>query len=78
MCIGVDELFWLAYVLTLASVTSHLHVDPPYGSGWQYLTRGRKQWFVFDKAFFHGIHLCTHSRRISASILPLLIDDINR
>lgn len=25
-------------------------------SGWQYLARGTKQWFVFDQAFFHGVN----------------------
>lgn len=42
----------LAYVLSpVPSVVGSfgaLHVDPPMGSGWQYLCRGRKTWHVVD------------------------------
>jgi hypothetical protein len=42
----------LAYVLSplpaVAGAFGTLHCDPPLGSGWQYLARGRKRWHVID------------------------------
>ncbi len=57
LCIanGVDKMFWLSYVLTLAKVQSKCHIDPPFGSGWQFLSEGRKEWTIFDKHFFYEI-----------------------
>jgi hypothetical protein len=42
----------LGYVLSplpdVAGACGTLHCDPPMGSGWQYLSRGRKRWHVID------------------------------
>jgi hypothetical protein len=47
---GVSESMWLAYVVSAASSQcGELHVDPPFGSGWQYLAQGIKQWFIIDE-----------------------------
>ena len=49
---GVDEDFLLAYVLSPVSLNGQageLHIDPPYGSGWQYLAGdSSKTWFIID------------------------------
>ncbi len=50
----VPESLWLAYVLSPEDLINcgALHIDPPYGSGWQYLARGRKHWYALDHAAF--------------------------
>ena len=44
---------WLAYTLTCANNSGEIHVDPRWGSGWQFLVEGSKQWFMFNPEFFH-------------------------
>lgn len=51
---GIDSDVWLSYVISpvfaiypLTSIGS-THIDPPYGSGWQYISEGMKQWYIFD------------------------------
>lgn len=48
----------LAYVLSpLPAVLGEfgdLHCDPPWGSGWQWLARGRKRWHCVDDAPVEG------------------------
>ncbi len=50
----VDETYWLAYVISPGKpdVCGELHVDPAYGSGWQYLIEGVKRWFVIHDSTF--------------------------
>jgi hypothetical protein len=48
----VDSMVWFSYVLTLAAVQSKCHIDPPFGSGWQFLSVGNKEWTIIDKSFF--------------------------
>jgi hypothetical protein len=48
----IDVMLWLSYVLTLARVQSKVHIDPPFGSGWQFLAEGSKEWTIIDQAFF--------------------------
>jgi hypothetical protein len=48
----VDSEVWFSYVLTVANVQSKVHVDPPFGSGWQFLTQGSKEWTIIDEDFF--------------------------
>ena len=48
----------LAYVLSplpeVPGAFGDLHCDPPLGSGWQYLARGRKRWHCIDDAAVAG------------------------
>ena len=48
----------LAYVLSPVPATrgafGDLHQDPPMGSGWQYLSRGRKRWHCVDDTAVEG------------------------
>ena len=48
----------LAYVLSPVPATpgefGDLHADPPLGSGWQYLSKGRKRWHCVDDAAVEG------------------------
>ena len=48
----------LAYVLSPVPAVhgefGDLHQDPPMGSGWQYLSRGRKRWHCVDDAAVEG------------------------
>lgn len=48
----VDSFLWFSYVLTLAGVQSKCHIDPPFGSGWQFISEGDKEWTIIDSAFF--------------------------
>jgi hypothetical protein len=48
----------LAYVLSpmpaVAGAFGDLHCDPPMGSGWQFIARGRKRWHCVDDAKVQG------------------------
>jgi len=45
----VHNIYWLAYVLSLVtSCPGELHVDPPHGSNWQYLSKGEKTWYTLS------------------------------
>lgn len=50
---AVPDRLRLAYVLSplpgTAGDCGELHCDPPMGSGWQFLCRGRKTWFCVDE-----------------------------
>lgn len=50
----VPESVWLAYVLSPSRphACGELHIDPPFGSGWQYLATGSKVWYVLDGSSF--------------------------
>ena len=50
----VEESLWLAYVLSPANPLQcgEIHIDPPFGSGWQYLAVGKKTWYVMDRSLF--------------------------
>jgi hypothetical protein len=43
---GIMESVWLAYVITGNPVDGEWHIDPPYGSGWQFLAQGEKEWCI--------------------------------
>ncbi len=60
----IDTMLWLSYVLTLACVQSKVHIDPPFGSGWQFLSEGNKEWTIIDKGFFSAEKL---------PVLPLIV-----
>ena len=47
---GLPARLLLAYVLSPLSdgAVGELHVDPPMGSGWQWLASGSKTWYVVD------------------------------
>ena len=49
----IDDEMWLAYVLSpINNTCGELHLDPPFGSNWQYLVEGLKTWYVVtDKSF---------------------------
>lgn len=59
----VESAIWLAYVLTASAVQGKMHIDPPFGSGWQYLSCGTKCWTIIDRDFF---------RAAVAPVLPVL------
>lgn len=66
----VEAMVWFSYVLTLAAVQSKVHIDPPFGSGWQYLSQGSKCWTIVDSEFF-GTDEDTSANVESAA--PLLV-----
>lgn len=50
---GIDSDVWLSYVMSPVEVyplvsIGATHIDPPYGSGWQYISEGMKRWYIFD------------------------------
>lgn len=53
----VDTTLWFSYVLTSACVQSKCHIDPPFGSGWQYLSTGNKEWTIIDRTFFRDVDI---------------------
>ena len=56
---GIDSDVWLSYVISPAAIyplvsIGSTHTDPPYGSGWQYISEGMKQWYIFDHSGVNG------------------------
>jgi hypothetical protein len=50
---SVDESVSLAFVISpISQSQGELHIDPPFGSGWQYLCVGTKKWSVLDSSTF--------------------------
>ena len=49
----VEDSVLLAYVLSpVSTCMGELHVDPPFGSNWQYLAEGKKIWYAIDSSHF--------------------------
>jgi hypothetical protein len=49
----VEDMVRLAYVLSpVSTCMGELHVDPPFGSNWQYLAEGKKIWYAIDNTHF--------------------------
>ena len=57
----------LAYVMTPANDTcGSLHIDPPYGSNWQFLCTGAKVWWALDPRSGFSLPAWTAARDTAA------------
>lgn len=77
----IDDAVWLAYVLSPSNPNAigELHIDPPYGSNWQYLVKGRKIWFTLDNREFDIVEYNQKRKEESENgDFTFTIDDILR